>query len=187
MVLILQSIFPIYLIFHENCSILIQISLKCASKGPINNNPGLVQIRTWCISYWRTYASLDLNESKPTLLFLVRIITVLGWGLLSQFPPFRYFPNFSVSSNTRYLLNIAFIFDRCRRSWAAVAPVKYKCDSNNLRGTFARTKILPTEKLRNGALVTPTPDDDTGAKPIWSFVIIWFTIFNEEPVAHRAW
>ena len=22
---------------------------------------------------------------------------VLGWGLLSQFPPFRYFPNFSVS------------------------------------------------------------------------------------------
>ena len=40
----------------------------------------------------------------------------------------------------------------------AVAPVKYKCDSNNLRGTFDRSKILLTEKLTNGALVTPTPD-----------------------------
>ena len=52
-------------------------------------------------------------------------------------------------------MNIAFIFDRCRHSSAAVAPVKYKCDSNNLRGTFARTKILLTEKLTNGASVTP--------------------------------
>ena len=50
-----------------------------------------------------------------------------------------------------------FIFDRCRRSSAAVAPVKYKCDSNNLRATFARSKNLLTEKLTNGALVTPTP------------------------------
>ena len=58
-------------------------------------------------------------------------------------------------------MNIAFIFDRCRRSSAAVAPVKYKCDSNNLRGTFARTKILLTEKLTNGALVTPIPDPST--------------------------
>ena len=39
-----------------------------------------------------------------------------------------------------------FIFDRCRRSSAAVTPVKYKCDSRNLRGTFARSKILLMEK-----------------------------------------
>ena len=38
-----------------------------------------------------------------------------------------------------------------------MAPVKYKCDSNNLRGIFDRSKILLTEKLTNGALVTPTP------------------------------
>ena len=49
------------------------------------------------------------------------------------------------------------IFDKCRRSSAAVTPVKYECDANNLRGTFARSKILLTEKLTNGALVTPTP------------------------------
>ena len=54
-----------------------------------------------------------------------------------------------------YVLGITFIFDRCRRSSAAVAPVKNKCDSNNLRGTFSRTKILLTDKLTNRALVTP--------------------------------
>ena len=50
-----------------------------------------------------------------------------------------------------------FIFDRCRRSSAAVTPVKYECDANNLTGSFARSKILLTGKLTNGALVTPTP------------------------------
>ena len=39
---------------------------------------------------------------------------------------------------------------------AAVAPVKYECDSNNLKGSFARSKILLTDKLTNRALVTPT-------------------------------
>ena len=50
-----------------------------------------------------------------------------------------------------------FIFDRCCRSSAAVTPVKYECDINNLTGTFARSKILLKGKLTNGALVTPAP------------------------------
>ena len=50
-----------------------------------------------------------------------------------------------------------FIFERCRCSSAAVTPVKYECDANNPTGTFARSKILLTEKLTNGALVPPTP------------------------------
>ena len=54
-------------------------------------------------------------------------------------------------------MHIAFIFGRCRRSAAAVTLVKYECDSGNLTGNFARSKILITEKLANGALVTPTP------------------------------
>ena len=45
-----------------------------------------------------------------------------------------------------------------RRPRAAVAPVKYKCDSSYIRCTCARSKILLMEKLTNGALVTPTPD-----------------------------
>ena len=55
------------------------------------------------------------------------------------------------------ILNITFIFGRCRRSSAAVTPVKYGCDSKNLTCTFAMSKKLLTEKLTNGALVTPTP------------------------------
>ena len=51
-----------------------------------------------------------------------------------------------------------FIFDRCCRSSAAVTPVKYECDTNNITGTFAISKILLTEKLTSGALVTPTRD-----------------------------
>ena len=58
---------------------------------------------------------------------------------------------------SEHQLCVVFIFDRCRRSSAAVAPVKYKCYLNNLGGTFARSKILLTEKLTNRALVTATP------------------------------
>ena len=38
-----------------------------------------------------------------------------------------------------------------------VSP-QLSCDSKNLRGVFACSKILLTEKLTNRALVTPTPD-----------------------------
>ena len=64
------------------------------------------------------------------------------------------------------MFNITFIFDRYRRSWAAAIPVKYGRDSNNLSGTFARSKILLTEKLTNGALVTPTPGPLWGKAPV---------------------
>ena len=67
------------------------------------------------------------------------------------------FRNFQHCQNTCYLMNITFIFDRCHRSSAAVAPVKYECDSNNLRSTFEWWKFFLMEKLMNGALVTPTP------------------------------
>ena len=53
---------------------------------------------------------------------------------------------------------MTFIFDRCCRSSPAVTPVKYECDSENVTGTFAISKLLLTEKLTNGALATPTPD-----------------------------
>ena len=57
------------------------------------------------------------------------------------------------------------IFCRCHRSSAVVAPVKYKRDSNNSRCTFARSKILLTEKSTNAALVTPTPEPYTQHTP----------------------
>ena len=36
--------------FNENCCILIKFSLKYVRKGPIDNNPALVQIMAWCRS-----------------------------------------------------------------------------------------------------------------------------------------
>ena len=94
-----------------------------------------------------------------SLLTTLRDSVAQGWGLLSQFPPFRYFPHFSGSWKHRLFLNITFIFDRWRRSSAAATPVKYEWDSTNVTDTFARLQISLTEKLTNGALVTPTPGD----------------------------
>ena len=58
---------------NENVLIFIKISLKFVPKGPITNNPVLVQIMAWRRSgdkplsepmmvYWHIYASLGLNE-----------------------------------------------------------------------------------------------------------------------------
>ena len=82
---------------------------------------------------------------------------VQGWGLLSQFFPFRYFPIFPNDQNSGYLYDIKFMFGRCHRSWAAETPGKYEYDWNYLTYTFAKSKFPVTEKLANGALVTPIP------------------------------
>ena len=64
---------------------------------------------------------------------------------------FSYF--FSI---VKHMLTIKLHLYIWQASPAMVAPVKCKCDSNNLRDTLTRSKILLTEKLTNGALVTPT-------------------------------
>ena len=97
--------------------------------------------------------------------------TIFSVPLFSKF--FQHY------QNTGYLLNISFISGRCRRSSAAVTPVKNEWDSNNLKGTFARSKILLAEKLTNGALVTPTPGIESSHMITWkdiSFVALANTI-----------
>ena len=78
------------------------------------------------------------------------------WGLPGQFLPFRYFQIIVMSKETLAIEYHVYI-GRCHRSSAAVTPFKYECDSNNLTCTFTISKILLTEKLTNGTLVTPTP------------------------------
>ena len=70
---------------------------------------------------------------------------VLGLGLLNQF-----------YGNTRWRLNLTFIFGRCRRNSPVVTRVKQECDSKNLTGTFTRSQIFLMEKLTNCALVVFT-------------------------------
>ena len=81
--------------------------------------------------------------------------TVLGWGLLNKFPPFRYFPDFSLSS--KCLLSMEYHVHIWQLSWAVATPVKYERDSNNLTGTFTKSNISLAERLMNKVLVTPTP------------------------------
>ena len=68
----------------------------------------------------------------------------------------HFFPN---DQNSDYLYDIKFIFDSCHRSWAAETPGIYEHDRNYLTYTFAKTKFPVTEKLANGALVTPIPGE----------------------------
>ena len=49
-----------------------------------------------------------------------------GVGLLSQFSPLRYFPNFPDDQSVGYLYGTTFMFDRFHRSWAAETPGKYE-------------------------------------------------------------
>ena len=67
----------------------------------------------------------------------------------------QLFPN---HENSDYLNDIKFIFGRCHRSWAAETPGNYEHDWKYLTYTFTKSKFPVTEKLRNGALVTPAPD-----------------------------
>ena len=55
--------------FNENVRISIKISLKFVPKGPINNNPALVQIMAWC-------RSGDKPLSEPMMVNLLTHICV---------------------------------------------------------------------------------------------------------------
>ena len=79
---------------NENVRFSIKISLKFVPKGPINNNPALVQIMAWRQSgdktlserhylnqwwlvYWRIYASLGLSELEGNLHYrFLRVLIV---------------------------------------------------------------------------------------------------------------
>ena len=69
MVAILQTFKCIFL--NENVRISIKISLKFVPKGPINNNPALVQIMAW---RW----SGDKQLSEPMMVSLLCIYALLG-------------------------------------------------------------------------------------------------------------
>ena len=75
-------------------------------------------------------------------------------GVTKPISPVPLFSEFLALSWTHFRY---WIFDRCPCSLAAGTPVKYECDSMNLKGTFARLKILLIEKLMNRALVTLAP------------------------------
>ena len=69
--------------------------------------------------------------------------------LLVNSPTSRYFPYVLLLSKHTLAIKYHVYIS------AAVTPVKYECDSWNLTGTFARSKILITERLMNKSLEPP--------------------------------
>ena len=50
-----------------------------------------------------------------------------------------------------------FIFDRCRRSSAAVTPVKYECDAYNLTVIFCKIENFAFGEINERNLSNPHP------------------------------
>ena len=125
--------------------------------------------------YWYGLCGLNLPFGKQGSVCAAFSITCFG-GLLTSgvgvtnpiFSVPLFFPN---DQHSGYLYDIKFIFGRCHRSWAAETPGKYQHDWNYLTYTFAKSKFPVTDKLANGALVTPIP----GAKPSGATVLTQFT------------
>ena len=116
-----------------------------------------------------------MNIQSALLPLMAWCFATKGGGYYANLLGFFVFPIFQYHQNTCYISNITFISDRSHRSSAAVAPVKYKCDLNNRRGTFARTNILLTEKITNRALVTPTPGQQ---QQCWSCTHALSTVYE---------
>ena len=74
-----------------------------------------------------------------------------GWGLLSQFPLFRYFPQFSALWNTCLSCSISPLY----LTGVTAAQLRWHLSNINM---IKRLEILLTEKSTNLALVTPTPN-----------------------------
>ena len=60
--------------FNEYCCILIKFSLKYVRKGPIDNNPALVQIMAWCRSGHK-----PLSEPMMVILLMHICVTRPQW------------------------------------------------------------------------------------------------------------
>ena len=69
----------------------------------------------------------------------------------------RYFLGFFFNHQATGF-DIAFIFARCHRSWAAETSGRYERDKKNPSHTFAKSKFPITEKLVNRSLVPPPLD-----------------------------
>ena len=111
--------------------------------------------------------------------YKIETVLFLSWDFLRQtgvgvtkpiFLRSVIFPIFQNYQNTCYIYDITFICDRCRRSRAAETPGKYGRDLKYLAYTFTKSIFPVTEKLTNGALVTPTPGEVLYCLWIWRVI-----------------
>ena len=130
--------------FHQNSDICIAISFKF-----------VVYVNTSFVYYKMISMTECLIKCCPDIHGIIQQIDLM---LRSQFPPFRYFPNFSPlpkqNSDVKYRVYIWQVSSQL--SCDDTCQIWMWFEESNMY--FARSKILLTEKLTNGALVTSTPN-----------------------------
>ena len=97
------------------------------------------------------------GQSRDLWLNKIRIpvVPTKRLGLLKQFPPFHYFHQWQ---NTGNLLNITFIFDRCRHSWAVATPIRYESDLfKEIFWYFHKIKYFLNKEINKRRFSSPHP------------------------------
>ena len=94
---------------NENVRISIKISLKFLPKGPINNNPALVQIMAWCRSGGKPL-------SEPMVVSLLTHICVTGPQWINIIWAVLCWHLTHLSTNRAYILKVlnAYVLDKRR-------------------------------------------------------------------------
>ena len=118
---------------NESVWVSIKISLEIVPKGSINNIPALVQRMAW-------RRSGDNSLSDPMM------VSILTHSFVTQSQWVNY-------QNTRYLLKVTFVIDKCRHSLAEGTPINYECDLK--KNTFEDGNFSKGI-LTNEAIVTLT-------------------------------
>ena len=102
-----------YLIDQENCFTTLHDLLKwvifVGGQGISSPEQFLLDIKNWCSQQSWTYLlfysnyveNLSLWKHVEENMLPMCSETALGWGLLSQFSPFRYFPHFPLLSKQK--------------------------------------------------------------------------------------
>ena len=119
-------------------------------------------MRCWAWWLWRLISDQTLNsQNTPHILYsrassgmsivsifkkIHPVITEQVWGLLSQFPLFHYVLNFSALSIHMLAIEYHVHIWQVLPQLSCGAPVKYECDANNQRGTFAQSMNLNISK-----------------------------------------
>ena len=111
--------------------------------------------QNWYDINWFWYVTIRTAITHDYILntILGPIITP-GMGLLSHFVIFLLFQN---PQNTCYLLNIMFIFDRCRHSWATITPVKYTMWIKESNWYSYKTEHIPNWEINKWSFSNSHP------------------------------
>ena len=113
-----------YIFFKDNCFIMIKFSLKYVRKGPIDNNPALVQIMAW-------RRSGDKPLSEPMMVSLLTHICVIRPQWVKTWPDNASFSSCSIENWWYYRKNLLerSVSSHCLHQWYTTPLYNYQGNS----------------------------------------------------------